>query len=620
MLKEILLTVVLATLIQGTAQSQNRFYKPTALTLSDLSGFKNPGSNWKIVGSVSGGFDDTTLKTEKGSGVLVDEYDPKKKYTGDVNLSTTFEHGDIFVSLDFMMPKGSNSGIYLQGRYEIQLFDSWNVNPPHSVDCGSIYQRWDDAKPEGKQGYEGHPPRVNASRAPNLWQHLDIEFKAPRFDPSGKKISPAQFVSVSLNGIVIHENVVLTGPTRASAFNDEKATGPLYIQGDHGPVAFRNISYSILDDFHINFTELNYEYFEGNFNDFTKVQQSDFVRKGKADAIDIKLADNPSKLCLIFTGKVNFKETTDYQFIVKKIGKAKLAIDGEEVIRTRELFDDYEVTKKLPAGDHTITFSYLKDFSWAPTGAGLYIGKLNARPQAMHTAASLPPLPPTPLIEVEPGREPERVRSFMEHHGKKKTHIISVGDPSGVHYAYDLDQAGLIQVWKGEFLNATDMWYERGEPQIAKPMGSPLVLSGIAPLALLATSNSTLPDTLDNIKDLVYKGYTLDAKHDPVFEYKYKDISFTDSFKPSADGKGLTRTIVVTGKPTGSSLVLRLGDGSIIKTVSENLYAVDDQRYYISFPVTGKSKPAVVAAGKQQALTWDAGANGSSTLVYTLYW
>ena len=66
-------------------------------------------------------------------------------------------------------------------------------------------------------------------------------FQAPRFDENGKKTANAKFVKVIHNGQVIHENVEVTGPTRAAAFADEKATGPLMFQGDHGPVAYRNL-------------------------------------------------------------------------------------------------------------------------------------------------------------------------------------------------------------------------------------------------------------------------------------------------------------------------------------------------------------------------------------------
>lgn len=62
------------------------------------------------------------------------------------------------------------------------------------------------------------------------------------FDQNGKKTENARFVKVAQNDVLAHENVELTGPTRAATYNDEKPTGPLMLQGDHGPVAYRNIS------------------------------------------------------------------------------------------------------------------------------------------------------------------------------------------------------------------------------------------------------------------------------------------------------------------------------------------------------------------------------------------
>lgn len=158
------------------------------------------------------------------------------------HLSTKLEHGDVEAHVEFMVPQGSNSGVYFMGRYEIQVFDSWDSeknrpkeNPTYS-DAGGIYERWKDNK-----GYEGHAPRVSVSRAPGEWQSFDVIFRAPRFDANGKKIENAKFVKVIHNGRVVHENVEVTGPTRAADFDDEKPTGPLMLQGDHGPVAYANV-------------------------------------------------------------------------------------------------------------------------------------------------------------------------------------------------------------------------------------------------------------------------------------------------------------------------------------------------------------------------------------------
>jgi len=152
------------------------------------------------------------------------------------DLITKEEFGDVEVHVEFRVPPKSNSGVYLMARYEVQVFDSFGVKEPKYSDCGGIYQRWADGK-----GFEGHPPRINASKPAGEWQSFDITFRAPRFNKDGKKVANACFVKVIHNGQIIHENVEVTGPTRASTYNDEKPTGPLMLQGDHGPIAYRNL-------------------------------------------------------------------------------------------------------------------------------------------------------------------------------------------------------------------------------------------------------------------------------------------------------------------------------------------------------------------------------------------
>jgi hypothetical protein len=122
----------------------------------------------------------------------------------------------------------------------VQIYDSASLAqvPYPGIECGGLYPRWDEVK---QKEYEGHSPRVPAAKPPGQWQIFDIVFHAPRFDASGQKIANAKFVKVTLNGQVIHENVEITGPTRAAQYNDERPTGPLLLQGDHGPVAFRNL-------------------------------------------------------------------------------------------------------------------------------------------------------------------------------------------------------------------------------------------------------------------------------------------------------------------------------------------------------------------------------------------
>ncbi|HTU98897.1 MAG TPA: DUF1080 domain-containing protein [Luteitalea sp.] len=153
------------------------------------------------------------------------------------NLCTTRAFGDVEIYAEFMLAKGSNSGVYLQGLYEMQILDSWGTTEPmSSSDLGGIYHQWID-----NRGVGGSAPRVNASRRPGEWQSYQGWFRAPRFDAAGKKTEPARFLRVLLNGQLVQQDVDVAGPTRAALDHAEGPSFPLMLQGDHGPVAFRNI-------------------------------------------------------------------------------------------------------------------------------------------------------------------------------------------------------------------------------------------------------------------------------------------------------------------------------------------------------------------------------------------
>ncbi len=201
--------------------------------------FREPIGDWTIVGDTFTNPDnEKLLDWSPGGGTVVNGKDGHTDH-----LVSRVEHGDVKLHIEFMVPKDSNSGVYFQGRYEIQVLDSWGVEHPKYSDCGGIYQRWHDEPglDDSERGYEGLPPRVNASKKPGEWQSFDVIFKAPRFDKDGKKIADAEFVKVEHNGVVVHEKEKLSGPTRAAIFSDERPLGPLMLQGDHGPVAYRNL-------------------------------------------------------------------------------------------------------------------------------------------------------------------------------------------------------------------------------------------------------------------------------------------------------------------------------------------------------------------------------------------
>ncbi|MCH2571962.1 MAG: DUF1080 domain-containing protein [Planctomycetes bacterium] len=236
-------SLVQLTLLLLVFISTNFAAEPTGSPWITLTGpeqgFKSwntPIGHWKEGSRVLLDLDNSTrLQTSPGKGTLINGALGKEP-----NLITREHFGDVEVELEFMIAKGSNSGVKFMELYEIQILDSWKVKNPKGNDCGGIYPRA-ELEPRYRLLDEGVPPRSNAARKPGEWQSLHAVFHAPRFNDKGAKTAHAQLVIAVLNGTVIHEKVTLKTPTGHNWVKPEPRKGPLLLQGDHGPVAFRNI-------------------------------------------------------------------------------------------------------------------------------------------------------------------------------------------------------------------------------------------------------------------------------------------------------------------------------------------------------------------------------------------
>jgi hypothetical protein len=190
----------------------------------DLTGWKLRGDAKKNKWQVGAAHvtDKGTLIFEKEGHQLVNTAG------GGIDIYTEQDFGDCRVECEVMVPKGSNSGIYLMGRYEIQILDSFGKadNKLGMGDMGAIYSI--------------AVPKLNACLKPGEWQKYLIDFQAPRFDGK-KKTANAIFHKVVLNDKVIHEKAEVTKGATGGALGGEVPVGPLMFQGDHGPVAFRNV-------------------------------------------------------------------------------------------------------------------------------------------------------------------------------------------------------------------------------------------------------------------------------------------------------------------------------------------------------------------------------------------
>jgi len=129
------------------------------------------------------------------------------------NIRTEQEFMDFNLKLEVNIPEKNNSGVYLRGMYEIQVLDSYK-KPLDSHNMGAVYSRI--------------TPTTAAEKKAGEWQTLDITLCD-------------RHITVVLNGIIIIDNQPVPGPTGGAILWDVFAAGPIYLQGDHGKVSYRNI-------------------------------------------------------------------------------------------------------------------------------------------------------------------------------------------------------------------------------------------------------------------------------------------------------------------------------------------------------------------------------------------
>jgi hypothetical protein len=189
-------------------------------------------------------FDGTNLENEWTNGdggkpewIVADGCVTVKKGTGTIKTKRKFE--DYQLHIEWRSPAEvigesqgrGNSGIFMQGIYEVQVLDNYNNRTYRNGQAGSIYKQ--------------HPPLVNACKAPGVWKTYDIIYTAPRFNEDGITYFTPPTITVLHNGVLVQNNVKMRGPTEYIGIPEYtvKKHGPGSIElQDHGnPVSFRNI-------------------------------------------------------------------------------------------------------------------------------------------------------------------------------------------------------------------------------------------------------------------------------------------------------------------------------------------------------------------------------------------
>jgi hypothetical protein len=519
---------------------------PTDLPSISAEKLQRP-ANWQLIGGASATPDQPTLTTKPGNALLLGQ--PGEP----INLLKT--GSDFSLRFEIMMPANATVQLILPAGQPIAL----NI-----------------------------PEFTRLMKASGLWQTIEINYRAA---------TPKQAANLSrlaINGVTVREGQTLIGVSNTASSAQLSATT--------GVVAVRNVAGRMMNNRNIAQWSgpLSYTIFKGDMwkrDDITP--KAEVLKTGTTDALNYEVAyGRGQRYTILYTGKLNLTEPGECLFALNFGGVTDLRIDGKELIAPtfKDLGNPTSGRTTLSSGLHTAEVLFTR--TWPRPGLGLFVSLPDTRPQPLHTMASLPEPDPVGAIAVEPDAAPVLLRSFIQLPGEKtkRTHSLSVGTPAGVHFSYDLNQMALLQTWKGNFADMTEMWYERGEPQLLQTLGTTVLLPAQPAMAQLADEQTAWPDSLaENI--LKYKGLTVDKNNLPVIEYTLAGTSVTDAIRPIANG--LTRTISLAGTPTGA-LICRVAANAQLEDLGKGLYNVGDGQYYIR--LDPKLKPRLRTIGGRQEL------------------
>jgi hypothetical protein len=192
------------------------------------------------------------------------------------------------------------------------------------------------------------------------------------------------------------------------------------------------------------------------------------------------------------------------------------------------------------------------------------------------------------------------LRSFIDlPENIRVTHAVSVGSPQKIHYTYDLDNGSIVQLWRGEFLDATPMWHDRGDGS-SKARGS--VLRFGKPIPTIAKLQSSAAPWIADTTGTKFrtKGYRLDTQEQPTFMYEINGMKVSDAITLLNSNQGISRTLTVEN--AREEVYIRLVNATTIDRVNDELFLIDDKSYYLKLQTPGVKPIIRQNGGKTEML------------------
>lgn len=540
------------------------------------------------------------------------------------------DHGDLVLDLEFMQTTGAAFSLYLQGRYRLDFGPAADEGSA----CGLVYSGAGAAA----EVAENYRPYTDACRAAGVWQHLRLYFQAPEASDGSAGPGPAVLKSAYLNDNLIHYQRLLHGPSPASPLAAGDSQTPLLVRAHSGAVALRNLrtldragrSSSVSDagTVELNLPTIRYRYYEMESmgDDFTAYDRQPPVATGYIDRFDLNgIRKKGQNFAIRFSSKIDIPRQGDYTFMVRTPSSARLYIDDQLVVDNggRHGFTEVSGTIALSEGSHDLRLDYAQNQGWkrldvayqAPGGERRLLNSLDEE-KTIATFSNDEPLP------VETDAEPFLLRSFVYfpsprvyEPARKRTHALSVGEDQGPHYTIDLQSGALLMAWQGAFVDAGQMWVDRGEPQVVKPLGGTVNFSGEPQWVDLSEPGAAWPDTISPDDDFQHLRYELDDQGRPLFFYTINGQTVSDRLVPEAGQRSLVRELLAQD---GEGAYTLIAHGRRIEPLADNHYEVVGQGYTIELLEPRSARLYLRNEGESQRLIARMDSGGS--LRYRIRW
>lgn len=509
------------------------------------------------------------------------------------------EHEDLSLSFDFRLSEGADATLWLHDRYALQLPSLTALAPG---------------------GGEANP-RLPTDISPDIWQRLEVVFKAPT--PS----TPALLVAAYLNGNLLHYQQPLgeTGEATNTALRMELRAGTATIASPtYLPQAGLGTHTLADGTVQLQLPIIRYRYYElpVGTKDFTAWATVEPIKTGFIDRFDLhSIREKNVDYAIRFDGTLNVPESGEYQFSHWSPASGRVYIDDQLVVDNSGQHEARNLDGKirLNEGEHTFRWDHLQNGGWnaanisfeMPNGNGGQLNHMNGKISAPPKAEATP---------VAMDDRPYLLRSFLYFPqpkvyapATKRTHVISVGEGNGPHYSLDLQNGSLLQVWRGEFADIHNMWDNRGEPQVMQALGQTLTFAGSPQWYRLDEETTPWPDSLSADDAFRHLRHELDAAGRPTFYYAYGQAEVSDQITPL--GKGLQRSLHNGGN---APLYVQLASATGITETGPGEFSLFNPGSRLSIVNNAGGRLVLQNGSQRDRLLAEVPADG--TIIYDLNW